>query len=89
VVRAHESDAFPVRDTDIYGVQPGGSGEPGRGGVWRVWVFPVRRLIGAGDSGYSIDVPDGGRELVFSPAGALLSYKRMDVSPEWLRPKSG
>jgi hypothetical protein len=87
-VHVHEPNTFPIRDTDIYGIQPGASGEPGRSGVWRVWVFPVSRLIGAGDSGYFIDVPDGGRELAFTRGGTLLSYKRQDISPEWLRPKN-
>ena len=82
-VHAREPNSIRVRDGDIYGIA---SGQPGRNGIWRVWVFPVTRPIGD-DSGHYIDIPDGGRELALSRSGALLSYKRVDTSPGWLRPE--
>ena len=58
-------------------------------GNWRVWVWPVDRKFPAGDDHPGLYVPelDGGRSLVFSGSGTLLSYKRADISPKWLQPK--
>jgi hypothetical protein len=81
-IHAREANLFQVRDGDIYAKLQNLTGE------WRVWVFPVfRRIPAADDTEAEIDVPDGGRELAFSSSGVLLSYKRVDVSPHWLRPE--